>query len=138
MLLVLGLLASQLLPTWVPTGYAQALPWLRKLTLVGLAFIMVRVGNGFMLEKCALKECARDYLVAFSAAGLPWILVSLYFIFVLLPAESWGGQGGVGRMPAGRTFCGADIGRGVVFHAERRWVGGDLAVSQGASVGGSR
>lgn len=92
MLLVLGLLASQLLPTWVPTGYAQALPWLRKLTLVGLAFIMVRVGNGFMLEKCALKECARDYLVAFSAAGLPWILVSLYFIFVLLPAESWGGK----------------------------------------------
>jgi Kef-type K+ transport system membrane component KefB len=62
---------------------------IRVLTMVGLSFIMVRVGYEFDIDKTNLKQYSWDYIVAFTAASIPWILVTLYFVFVLLPPEVW-------------------------------------------------
>ncbi len=88
-LLLLGLIGSQLLPGLVGAGYATLGDVVRMLTMVGLSFIMIRVGFEFDIDKSNLRQYGWDYVVAFSAASLPWILVSLYFVFVLLPPHTW-------------------------------------------------
>lgn len=88
LLLLGGLAISQTLPLVAPGLMAAAQPVVTVLTLVGLAFIMIRVGHEFEIERDNLRAYGRDYLVAMSAAGLPWILVTLYFVFVLLPVGS--------------------------------------------------
>ena len=89
LLLVLGLGLSQALPLFVPEAMAWAKPWINLLTLVGLAFIMIRVGHEFEVDRDNLRAYGRDYLVAMGAAAVPWVLVTLYFVFVLLPAQSF-------------------------------------------------
>jgi hypothetical protein len=37
-----------------------------------------------------LRRYGWDYFVAFTAATFPWVFVTLYFVFVLLPPEVWG------------------------------------------------
>jgi Kef-type K+ transport system membrane component KefB len=59
--------------------------------MVGLSFIMIRVGYEFDIDKANLRQYGWDYVIAFTAASLPWILVTLYFVFVLLPPKVWGG-----------------------------------------------
>lgn len=88
MLLVVGLVLSQTLPLLAPGPMAAVKPWVSLLTLVGLAFIMIRVGHEFEIDRDNLRSYGKDYLVAMSAAGIPWILVTLYFVLVLLPAHS--------------------------------------------------
>lgn len=88
LLLVAGLALSQTLPLLAPAAMAWAKPWISLLTLVGLAFIMIRVGHEFELDRDNMRAYGRDYLVAMAAAAAPWILVTLYFVFVLLPAHS--------------------------------------------------
>lgn len=85
LLLLAGLALSQSLPHVAPGPFAAASPFLRFLTMAGLAFIMIRVGHEFTLDKRNLRSYGRDYGVAMTAAALPWILVTLYFLFVLLP-----------------------------------------------------
>lgn len=87
-LLLAGLAASQTLPLVAPQLSQAMAPWVTLLTLVGLAFIMIRVGHEFEIERDNLRAYGRDYLVAMSAAALPWILVTLYFLLVLLPTQS--------------------------------------------------
>lgn len=89
-LLVLGLAGSQMLPTWLGDLNESFSYGVRLLTMVGLSFIMIRVGFEFDIDKNNLKQYGHDYLAAFSAATLPWIFVTLYFVFVLLPSETWG------------------------------------------------
>ena len=89
-LLLIGLAGSQWLPRVMGPGYAAAGDMIRMLTMVGLAFIMIRVGYEFDIDKGNLRQYGWDYVVAFTAASFPWILVTLYFVFVLLPAETWG------------------------------------------------
>jgi Kef-type K+ transport system membrane component KefB len=55
-----------------------------------LSFIMIRVGYEFNIDKANLKRYGWDYIVAFTAAAFPWIFVTLYFVYVLLPPEVWG------------------------------------------------
>lgn len=88
-LLFAGLIGSQLLPGVIGTGYASFGDAVRVLTMVGLSFIMIRVGFEFDIDKSNLGRYGWDYLVAFTAASLPWILVSLYFVFALLPPQAW-------------------------------------------------
>lgn len=88
LLLVAGLFLSQTLPFIAPGLMAWAKPWISLLTLVGLAFIMIRVGHEFEVDRENMRAYGKDYLVAMGAAGVPWILVTLYFVFVLLPAHS--------------------------------------------------
>jgi Kef-type K+ transport system membrane component KefB len=51
---------------------------------------MIRVGYEFDIDKSNLRRYGWDYLIAFTAASFPWVFVTLYFIFVLLPPEVWG------------------------------------------------
>jgi Kef-type K+ transport system membrane component KefB len=86
-LLVMGLLGSQ----WLPSlGSASLLVarGLLTLTMIALAFIMIHVGYEFELDKARLGQYAWDYVVAFGAASLPWLFVSLYFVVVMLPANA--------------------------------------------------
>ena len=89
-LLLLGLAGSQLLPGIVGPSYGMVGDGIRVLTMVGLSFLMIRVGFEFDIDKSRLGQYGWDYVVAFTAASFPWILVSMYFVFVLLPPESWG------------------------------------------------
>ena len=88
-LLLLGLAASQWLPGVVGPAYSALGDVIRVLTMAALSFIMIRVGYEFDIDKSNLKQYGWDYVVAFTAAGFPWVFVTLYFIFVLLPPEFW-------------------------------------------------
>ena len=89
-LLFVGLGLSQVLPLLVSQNYdAIAVP-VRVLTMIGLAFIMIRVGFEFHIDKNNLRSYGWDYVVAFTAATFPWIFVTGYFMFVMLPPDTWG------------------------------------------------
>ncbi len=89
-LLLLGLIGSQWLPAYIGPGYARVADVVRILTMAGLSFIMIRVGYEFDIDKTNLRQYGWDYFVAFTAASFPWVFVTLYFVFVLLPPEAWG------------------------------------------------
>jgi hypothetical protein len=89
-LLLIGLVGSQWLPGFVGHAYIQIGDAIRVLTMVGLSFIMIRVGYEFDIDKTNLRQYGWDYVVAFTAASFPWIFVTLYFVFVLLPPQVWG------------------------------------------------
>ncbi len=89
-LLFIGLGLSQALPMTLgnyPDAIANAV---RMLTLTGLAFIMIHVGFEFNIDKSNKKQYGWDYLVAFTAASFPWVFVTGYFLFVMLPPDFWG------------------------------------------------
>ncbi len=89
-LLLSGLIGSQWLPQIMGPAYSLAGDAVRILTMIGLSFIMIRVGYEFDIDKSNLRQYGWDYVVAFTAASFPWIIVTLYFVFVLLPADTWG------------------------------------------------
>ena len=90
-LLILGLFGSQWLPL-IGSAYPFLAHGILTLTMIALAFIMIHVGYEFELDKSRLRQYAWDYVVAFGAASLPWLFVTLYFVVVMLPAgasSSW-------------------------------------------------
>lgn len=87
-LLVVGLAASQYLPGTGGDG-GQFRVLIEVSTLVCLAFIMIRAGQEFELNRRNMRSYATDYVVAAVAAALPWILCTLYFVFVLASSGSW-------------------------------------------------
>ena len=89
-LLFLGLGLSQFLPALLGESHEVLAIVVRVLTMTGLAFIMIHVGCEFHIDKSRLRSYGWDYVVAFTAASFPWIFVTAYFVFVLLPAEYWG------------------------------------------------
>lgn len=88
-LLLLGLIASQWLPGLVGSTYGKVGDIIRILTMAALSFIMIRVGYEFDIDKSNVKQYGWDYVVAFTAASFPWVLVTMYFVFVLLPPDVW-------------------------------------------------
>ncbi|MFZ5980652.1 MAG: sodium:proton antiporter [Candidatus Zixiibacteriota bacterium] len=88
-LLVIGLVLSQYFYIF---GEAEETARLvvRILTMWLLGFIMIHVGYEFEIDKTRLKSYVVDYGVAATAAGFPWIMVALYFMFVMLPSDTWG------------------------------------------------
>ncbi|MFH1810189.1 MAG: sodium:proton antiporter [Pseudomonadota bacterium] len=88
-LLFVGLALSQVLPALLGTAQDSVATAIRVLTMTGLAFIMIHVGFEFHLDKSRLGSYGWDYLVAFTAASFPWVLVTGYFVFVMLPPELW-------------------------------------------------
>lgn len=90
LLLVVGLFVSQLLPLLTPGALPLYSHVVDVLTLVGLAFIMVRVGYEFEIDKSRPKTYAWDYVVAMTAAAFPWMFVAFYFIWVMLPPGASG------------------------------------------------
>ena len=88
-LLLTGLGLSQALPELLGDAREAVANAVRVLTLTGLSFIMIHVGFEFHIDKSNLKQYGWDYLVAFTAASFPWVLVTGYFVFVMLPPDFW-------------------------------------------------
>lgn len=88
-LLIVGLIASQILPPLIGDAYGSLTTPIRALTMAALAFIMIHVGFEFHIDKRNLKQYGWDYVVAFTAATFPWVFVTGYFVFVMLPADFW-------------------------------------------------
>jgi len=87
-LLVIGLILSQLLPDLAGASFPILSEVITVLTLTGLAFIMIHVGYEFELDKTKLRSYGWDYVVAMTAAAFPWIFVALYFLYVMGPEGS--------------------------------------------------
>jgi hypothetical protein len=113
-MLMLGLLLSQLLPGALGINYETARHGIEILLGVCLAFIMINVGREFEVDKSNLKSYAKDYLVAMLAAGMPWLLIALYYIFVLMPADWWS-QGQVWKESLLLSRFAAPTSAGILF-----------------------
>ncbi|MBN1478056.1 sodium:proton antiporter [Candidatus Sumerlaeota bacterium] len=113
-LLVVGLAGSQVLPA-VAGGLHSPLEHIIRLgTMLCLAFIMIRVGLEFQIDKSNLRQYGWDYVVAFTAATFPWILVAAYFVWVIIPSDPLAsGQGWQEALIAGRFA--APTSAGVLF-----------------------
>jgi len=90
LLLIVGLAGSQVLPAVIGPGYGVVAQLVKLFTMVALSFIMIHVGYEFEIDKRKLGDYGWDYVVAMTAAAFPWIFVTLYFVFVLLPETTWG------------------------------------------------
>jgi len=89
--LVLGLVISQLTPSWLQgDGYASFKTVLDALLYICLAYVMINVGREFELNKSRWREYTNDYFIAMATAALPWLFVALYYIIVLLPPGYFG------------------------------------------------
>ncbi len=88
LLLILGLIGSQTL-TSAPPAFHRAIA---LATMFALSFIMIHVGYEFEMDKSRVRSYAWDYFVAASAAALPWIFCTLYFVFVMAPRSMWGSK----------------------------------------------
>ncbi|MYI07328.1 MAG: sodium:proton antiporter, partial [Gemmatimonadetes bacterium] len=89
LLLFTGLALSQALPALTGDAHDGVATVVRVLTMTGLAFIMIHVGFEFHIDRSRPKQYGWDYAVAFTAASFPWILVTAYFVFVMLPPDLW-------------------------------------------------
>ncbi|MCC6579404.1 MAG: sodium:proton antiporter [Phycisphaeraceae bacterium] len=87
-LLCLGLAGSQMMGLLGPAAEGASLV-VKLLTMAALSFIMIHVGLEFDIDKKHVGKYAVDYGVAAAAAAFPWVFCTLYFIFVMSPAELW-------------------------------------------------
>lgn len=88
-LLIVGLVLSQTLPSIQNINYEALAHVVKVLTMIALAFIMIHVGYEFDIDKSRLGEYGWDYIVAATAATFPWIFVAAYFVWFLIdPATS--------------------------------------------------
>ncbi len=87
--LMLGLVASQLLPGALGDAYSTFKVTSDVLLYVCLAFIMINVGREFEIDKTRWRSYTTDYFIAMATAALPWLLICVYYIFVLLPSDLW-------------------------------------------------
>lgn len=81
LLLVLGLIFSQLIVYMNVENRKWVEIIVKNLALIFLAFIMIHVGLEFSIDRSNLKQYGWDYFVAFTAATLPWIFCTLYFVY---------------------------------------------------------
>jgi len=88
-LLVLGLAASQLLPGRLGSSYASFKAVSDSLLYICLAFVMINVGREFEVDKTRWRSYVSDYFIAMATAAMPWILITLYYMFVMLPSVYW-------------------------------------------------
>lgn len=90
-MLLAGLACSQLAAAKMShTAYSQFGKGVGIATMFCLSFLMVHVGNEFVLKKSDIKGYAKDYAVAMSAAGLPWLFVACWLVFALPGSMAWG------------------------------------------------
>ena len=81
--------------------------------MICLSFIMIHVGYEFEIEKNKLKQYGKDYVIAFTAATFPWIFVTIYFVFILIPESTPSGEAWVQSLLAARFA--APTSAGVLF-----------------------
>lgn len=83
--LLVGLLFSQLLPNLLG-AIPQWVSSVQSFVMFALlAYIMIEVGREFHLDFDRLGQYGTDALVAATAATLPWILCTIYFLLYLMP-----------------------------------------------------
>lgn len=111
-LLLVGLVLSQVLPL-VANSYSNLSHFIKISTIICLAFIMIHVGYEFEIRKDKIKKYGYDYLIAFSAATLPWIFVTFYFVYVLIPESARSGETWIESLLAARFA--APTSAGVLF-----------------------
>merc|ERR1719230_1338104 len=70
------------------------------LTMLCLAFIMIEVGYEFDIDKSKMGSYGKDYLIAMTAAGFPWVFVSAWFLWALPGSLSIGDALLAGRFAA--------------------------------------
>ena len=87
--LIIGLVASQLLPSALGDNYASFKIGSNTLLYVCLAFIMINVGREFEVDKSHWKSYTKDYFVAMATAAFPWIFIARYYMYMLLPPDYW-------------------------------------------------
>lgn len=90
--LIGGLVLSQILPVAIETAFYSQLKFgLDTLMFICLSFIMINVGREFELDKPRWRSYVSDYFIAMATAAMPWIMVTLYYMFLLGPeyAGSW-------------------------------------------------
>ncbi|MFX0142200.1 MAG: sodium:proton antiporter [Candidatus Hodarchaeota archaeon] len=83
LLLILGLVGSQIFPKIIGSGYSSLFEIIQFFMNVALSYIMIRVGFEFEVDKLRIRSYGWDYVVAMTSAAFPWILVAIYFIFLL-------------------------------------------------------
>ena len=88
-LLIIGLLLSQVLPDVMGESYKTVSTVVYVMLGACLSFIMINVGREFELDKSNVGVYIKDYCVAMLAAAAPWILIAVYYIFFLLPSDLW-------------------------------------------------
>ena len=82
--LILGLIASQALPTLMGVEkFAAAKPTLDVMLYTCLAFIMINVGREFELDKSRWRSYTADYFIAMATAAAPWLLICFYYMSLL-------------------------------------------------------
>eukprot|EP00930_Biecheleria_cincta_P097064 TRINITY_DN8879_c0_g1_i1.p1 TRINITY_DN8879_c0_g1~~TRINITY_DN8879_c0_g1_i1.p1 ORF type:complete len:569 (+),score=97.03 TRINITY_DN8879_c0_g1_i1:123-1709(+) len=90
-MLLAGLTLSQLAAAKMSyAAYSQYGKIVGVATMFCLSFLMVHVGNEFVIEKSDIKGYAKDYAIAMSAAGLPWIFVACWLVYALPGSMAWG------------------------------------------------
>ncbi len=92
LLLILGLIGSQVYPALVGDAYETTRFWVQTVTLICLAFIMIHVGYEFDIDKRNVRQYGWDYVVAMTAAAFPWLFCAMYFMLVMPQA------GGIGSL----------------------------------------
>lgn len=88
--IILGLVTSQLVAAFMPHDAHHY--WheaVRLPTTLCLAYIMVNVGYEFYLDKSKIRSYGVDFLVALSAACLPWLFIAAWFIWALPEPLPW-------------------------------------------------
>lgn len=90
MMLLIGLVLSQLLPLVLGATYGHIQGVVTIMLGVCLAYIMINVGREFEVDRSNMGIYVKDYIVAMLAAAAPWILIAMYYIFVLMPTSWWG------------------------------------------------
>lgn len=89
--MVLGLVASQLLPGYIGGDMYGLIR--NSVTFPILytcfAYIMINEGREFEIVKEKWRSYSADYFIAMTTAALPWLMIACYFIFALLPENMW-------------------------------------------------
>ena len=70
LLLILGLVASQILPGMLGEGYPAFRAGATTFLYVCLSFIMINVGREFEIDKKRWRSYAEDYFIAMATAAL--------------------------------------------------------------------
>jgi len=83
LLLIFGLVLSQIIPSWQKFDVEAYSHVIKILTMVALGFIMIHVGYEFDIDKSNLRQYGWDYMVAATAAAFPWIFCAIYFVIFL-------------------------------------------------------
>lgn len=81
--LIIGLVASQVLPHALGESYNAYKNILSDLMFICLAFIMINVGREFELDKKKWRSYVDDYFIAMATAAAPWLMIAVYFMFLL-------------------------------------------------------